>query len=133
MFQGYQILDPETGYVIPPAVNQGPPKATTNYKRDTIKSEFTEELEEVPVQYIEPEPYSYDTEHNSEDDISRDLRKFPSIFDQFEHPFQGPEPSLFTSSGSSEGFTSSGSTSKRHTNHHSSYPEHIEYHEDDGG
>ena len=125
MFKGYQILDPETGYVIPPAVNQGPPKATTNYKRDTIKNGFTEELEEVPVQYIEPEPYSYDTEHGPEDDISRDLHKFPSIFDQFQHPFQGPEPSLFTSSGS-------GSTSKRHTNYNP-FSEHTEYHEGHDG
>ena len=82
MFEGYQILDPETGYVIPPAVNQGPPKATTTYKRDTVKNTVVEELEEVPVEYIESEPYSYDAEHESEYDISRDLRKFPSIFDQ---------------------------------------------------
>ena len=97
--------------MIPPAVNQGPPKATTNFKRDTKKNTFVEELEEVPVQYIEPEtPHSYRQPYQQKkqegDFIGRDLTKFPTIFDQFEHPFLGPEPSLFTSP----------STSKRHTN-----------------
>ena len=118
-------MDPETGYVIPPAVNQGPPKATTNFKRDTKKNTFVEELEEVPVQYIEHEtPHSYRQQHQQKqpegDFIGRDLHQFPSIFDQFEHPFMGPDPSLFTSS----------STSKRHTNHQQqSYQDYDEYHE----
>ena len=124
MVLGYQILDPETGYVIPPAVNQGPPKATTNFKRDTKKNTFVEELEEVPVQYIEPEiPHSYRHQKQSSegDFIRRDLHQFPSIFDQFEHPFLGPDPSLFSSS----------STSKRHTTNQEqeSYQHFDEYHE----
>ena len=116
-------MDPETGYVIPPAVNQGPPKATTNFKRDTKKDTFVEELEEVPVQYIEHEiPHSYRQQQNKprRDFIGRDLHQFPSIFDQFEHPFLGPDPTLFTSS----------STSKRHTSQQQhSHQDYDEYNE----
>ena len=39
-FLGYQLLDPVTGYVLPPAINEGPQKGTVNFKRETKPGSF---------------------------------------------------------------------------------------------
>ena len=107
---GYQILDPQTGHVIPPPVDleEETQPVTANFKRETNRNTFKEQRHRQRKRHQRGEDY-----------ISRDLQhNFPSIFDQFEHPFLAPSPSdssLFSSSP----------TFKRHTQSHQSFQEPV--------
>ena len=108
MYLGYQILDPQTGHVIPPPVDleEETQPVTANFKRETNRNTFKEQRHRQRKRHQRGEDY-----------ISRDLQhNFPSIFDQFEHPFLAPSPSdssLFSSSP----------TFKRHTQSQQSFQE----------
>ena len=117
---GYQILDPETGYVLPPTISEGHQQATTNFKRDTNTFRDVPEEIEFVEEHSTPQSYRQPVQHQQQTGVSfsRNLHKFPSIFDQFQNPFTGTESSPFSSSA----------TSKRHTsNHQSFHEEHEEY------
>ena len=113
---GYQFLDPETGYVLPPAINQGPQKATVNFKRETNQHTFNHRPKTTSYSDPPPVPTSYRQPPQHEKSSSLDIHSFPSIYDQFEHPFTGSELTP----------TSSSSTAKRHTSFRPSQ-EHIPF------
>ena len=105
---GYQILDPQTGYVIPPPINQGPQKQTVNFKRETNQNALKQNSQ-ATASYSNPPPVptSYRQQSQQESGSRNYLGdfQFPSIYSQFKNPFTDYELSP----------TSSSSTAKRQT------------------